>query len=143
MLCSTKKIIPRSILKSIKVCESSQLSRDTLRLNHQNLYFHIRTTSYLLLITAMNKYGWSDQSKIFKFRTLSSGTNIQLEYNYISWIISWNIIHFRSYRVSQKKQGLVFRAHFRGLNDLKIIKVEENRPHLKLLGGVFRPVCRL
>ena len=42
-----------------------------------------------------------------------------------------------------KKQGLVFRAHFRGLNDLKIIKVEENRPHLKLLGGVFRPVCRL
>ena len=83
MLFSTKKIIPRSILKSIKVCESSQLSRDTLRLNHQNLYFHIRTTSYLLLITAMNKYGWSDQSKIFKFRTLSSGTNIQLEYNYI------------------------------------------------------------
>ena len=24
----------------------------------------------------------------------------------------------------KKKQGLVFRAHFRGLNDLKIIKVE-------------------
>ena len=43
----------------------------------------------------------------------------------------------------KKKQGLVFRAHFRGLNDLKIIKVEENRPHLKLLEGVFRPVCRL
>ena len=42
----------------------------------------------------------------------------------------------------KKKHGLVFRAHFRGLNDLKIIKVEENRPHLKLLGGVFRPVCR-
>ena len=49
-----KKSIPRLIFKSIKVCESSELSWDTLRLNHQNIFLHFRTTSYLLLITAMN-----------------------------------------------------------------------------------------
>ena len=50
------------------------------------------------------------------------------------------------YRVSQKKLGLVFRGHFRPLNDRKSKKARKQTPpkmQFYLLGGVFKSVCRL
>ena len=52
---------------------------------------------------------------------------------------SYNFI----YRVSQKKQGLVFRGHFRPLNGRKSKKGRKQTPpkiQFYLLGGVFSPV---
>ena len=47
------------------------------------------------------------------------------------------------YRVSQKKQGFVFRGHFKGLNGLKSKSGRKQTPikiQFYLLGGVFSPV---
>ena len=48
-----------------------------------------------------------------------------------------------TYRVSQKKLGLVFRGHFRPLNGRKSKKGRKQTPpkiQFYLLGGVFSPV---
>ena len=50
------------------------------------------------------------------------------------------------YRVSQKKVGLVFRAHFRGFNGLKSKSGSPETPlkiQFYLLGSVFSPVYNL
>ena len=48
-------------------------------------------------------------------------------------------IKVNRYRVSQKKWGLVFWAHFEGFNDVK----SKSRRKFYLLGGVFRSVFKL
>ena len=53
---------------------------------------------------------------------------------------------YYTYRVSQKKQGLVFRGHFRPLNGRKSKKARKQTPpkiQFYLLGGVFRLICGL
>ena len=82
--------------------------------------------------------------------------NIWNYLNLINWVLIQGLLSsiyykyfpkiFCMYRVSQKKLGLVFRGHFRPLNDRKSKKARKQTPpkmQFYLLGGAFKSVCRL
>ena len=71
-------------------------------------------------------------------------TQIDILISYVNWISFYKVIFIPShkYRVSQKKQGLVFRGHFRPLNGRKSKKQQHKQVHNPFLQSTNWPSRR-
>ena len=93
----------------------------------------------------MEQSGRSDVVSVYEWVSTTNDlmSNTNSENHETSFVL---VIQHVTYRVSQKKVGLVFRAHFRGFNGLKSKSGSPETPlkiQFYLLGSVFSPVYNL